>query len=73
MFRSGGQSDAKPPVFSSQASLILIYRPTEGSTLPNPGLEPGPVAWKHDTLPLSLRASILYISVIEYSNGGRNV
>ncbi|GFV67753.1 transposable element Tcb1 transposase [Trichonephila clavipes] len=30
MFRSGGQSDVKPPVLSSQASLVLIYRPTEG-------------------------------------------
>ncbi|GFW76665.1 hypothetical protein TNCV_4943821 [Trichonephila clavipes] len=30
MFRSGGQSDARPPVLSSQASLVLIYQPTEG-------------------------------------------
>ncbi|GFX30643.1 hypothetical protein TNCV_4861671 [Trichonephila clavipes] len=30
MSRSGGQSDAKPPLSSSQASLVLIYRPTEG-------------------------------------------
>ncbi|GFS52694.1 hypothetical protein TNCV_45611 [Trichonephila clavipes] len=30
MFRSGGQSDAKPSVLSSQASLVLIYRVTEG-------------------------------------------
>ncbi|GFV50206.1 bestrophin homolog [Trichonephila clavipes] len=30
MFRSGGQPDVKPPVLSSQASLVLIYRPTEG-------------------------------------------
>ncbi|GFT59054.1 hypothetical protein TNCV_186361 [Trichonephila clavipes] len=29
-FRSGGQSDVKSPVFSSQASLILIQRPAEG-------------------------------------------
>ncbi|GFW31488.1 hypothetical protein TNCV_1288351 [Trichonephila clavipes] len=29
MFRSGGRSDAKPPVLSSQASLVLIYQPTE--------------------------------------------
>ncbi|GFT07750.1 hypothetical protein TNCV_1213601 [Trichonephila clavipes] len=28
MFRLDDQSDAKPPVFSSQASLVLIYRPT---------------------------------------------
>ncbi|GFS86024.1 uncharacterized protein TNCV_1220101 [Trichonephila clavipes] len=28
MFLSGGQSDAKPPMFSSQASLVLIYRLT---------------------------------------------
>ncbi|GFV65587.1 hypothetical protein TNCV_778731 [Trichonephila clavipes] len=30
MFRSGGQSDAKPSMFSSQASLVAIYQPTEG-------------------------------------------
>ncbi|GFX57607.1 hypothetical protein TNCV_2675931 [Trichonephila clavipes] len=30
MFRSSGQSDGKPPVFSSQSSLVLIYRPTDG-------------------------------------------
>ncbi|GFY23123.1 integrase catalytic domain-containing protein [Trichonephila clavipes] len=29
LFRSSGQSDAKTPVLSSQASLVLIYRPTE--------------------------------------------
>ncbi|GFW14662.1 hypothetical protein TNCV_1561251 [Trichonephila clavipes] len=29
MFWSVGQSDVKSPVFSSQASLKLIYRPTE--------------------------------------------
>ncbi|GFU92346.1 uncharacterized protein TNCV_444001 [Trichonephila clavipes] len=27
---SGGQYDEKPPVLSSQARLVLIYRPTEG-------------------------------------------
>ncbi|GFW61364.1 uncharacterized protein TNCV_4136821 [Trichonephila clavipes] len=31
MFRSSGQPDAKPPVFSSQASLVLIYRSTEAT------------------------------------------
>ncbi|GFS85595.1 hypothetical protein TNCV_2794331 [Trichonephila clavipes] len=30
IFRSGGQPDVEPPVLSSQASLVLIYRPTEG-------------------------------------------
>ncbi|GFV74842.1 hypothetical protein TNCV_1040801 [Trichonephila clavipes] len=45
MFRLGGQSHVNSPVFSSQASLILIYRPTEGvkgrvTTLPIPGFEP---------------------------------
>ncbi|GFU47118.1 hypothetical protein TNCV_1584991 [Trichonephila clavipes] len=30
MFRSGGQSDAKSPVLSSQEGLIFIYGPTEG-------------------------------------------
>ncbi|GFW97073.1 hypothetical protein TNCV_2696951 [Trichonephila clavipes] len=29
MLRSGGQPNMKPPVFSSQANLALIYRPTE--------------------------------------------
>ncbi|GFW61454.1 hypothetical protein TNCV_347021 [Trichonephila clavipes] len=29
-FRSSGQSYGKPPVFSSQANLVLICRPTEG-------------------------------------------
>ncbi|GFV71721.1 hypothetical protein TNCV_3535091 [Trichonephila clavipes] len=29
MFQSSGQFDAKPPVLSSQASVVLIYRPTE--------------------------------------------
>ncbi|GFV00241.1 hypothetical protein TNCV_3322921 [Trichonephila clavipes] len=32
VFRSGGQSEAQLPVLSSQASLVLIYRPTEGMT-----------------------------------------
>ncbi|GFV93690.1 hypothetical protein TNCV_365911 [Trichonephila clavipes] len=27
--RSGGQSEVKLPVFSPQASLVLIYQPTE--------------------------------------------
>ncbi|GFT34350.1 DDE_3 domain-containing protein [Trichonephila clavipes] len=44
MFRSSGQSYTKLPVFSSQASLVLIYRPTEGmkveSILPSLGFEP---------------------------------
>ncbi|GFV58561.1 hypothetical protein TNCV_2915501 [Trichonephila clavipes] len=29
IFRSGGRFDVKFPVFSSQASLVLIYRPIE--------------------------------------------
>ncbi|GFV27999.1 hypothetical protein TNCV_1920181, partial [Trichonephila clavipes] len=29
MLRSGGQSDAKAPVLSSQANIVLIFRPTE--------------------------------------------
>ncbi|GFX77484.1 uncharacterized protein TNCV_1743821 [Trichonephila clavipes] len=28
MFRSGGQSEARPQCLSPQASLVLIYRPT---------------------------------------------
>ncbi|GFV00133.1 hypothetical protein TNCV_4058041 [Trichonephila clavipes] len=40
-----GQSDAKPPVFSSRASLVLIYRPTEGLSqlFPAPDLSRGRV------------------------------
>ncbi|GFV98446.1 uncharacterized protein TNCV_624051 [Trichonephila clavipes] len=30
MYRLGGQSDAKTPVLSSQASLVLLYRPIKG-------------------------------------------
>ncbi|GFW40706.1 hypothetical protein TNCV_4527951 [Trichonephila clavipes] len=30
IFRSSGQSNTKLPVFSYQASLVLIYRRTEG-------------------------------------------
>ncbi|GFS97287.1 hypothetical protein TNCV_1824531 [Trichonephila clavipes] len=29
IFRSGGQSDAKPSALQTPASLVLIYRPTE--------------------------------------------
>ncbi|GFU40565.1 hypothetical protein TNCV_3229651 [Trichonephila clavipes] len=45
MFRSSDQSDAKPPVLSSQASLVLIYRLTEGMSRPFPAqdLNPGPM------------------------------
>ncbi|GFX12877.1 hypothetical protein TNCV_1976151 [Trichonephila clavipes] len=62
MLRSSNQSDVKPPVFSSQAIVILIYRPTEGmKVLSRPCLarylNPGPVAWKRDALPLSHWAS----------------
>ncbi|GFX99875.1 uncharacterized protein TNCV_259121 [Trichonephila clavipes] len=43
MFRSGGQSDTKPPVLSFQASLVLVYPPTEemkgGVNLAQPGVE----------------------------------
>ncbi|GFU78348.1 hypothetical protein TNCV_528911 [Trichonephila clavipes] len=34
MFRSSGQFEAKPPVSSSQVNLILIYRPSEGCSVP---------------------------------------
>ncbi|GFV28032.1 hypothetical protein TNCV_187081 [Trichonephila clavipes] len=62
MFRSSGQSDAKAPRFSSQASLVLIYRPAEemkrlSRPYPFRDLNPGPVAWKRDTLPLCHWAS----------------
>ncbi|GFV77320.1 retrovirus-related Pol polyprotein from transposon 17.6 [Trichonephila clavipes] len=36
MLRSCGQYDAKLPVFSSQASMALIYRPTERMSQPCP-------------------------------------
>ncbi|GFW45287.1 hypothetical protein TNCV_4733951 [Trichonephila clavipes] len=55
MFRSGGQSDAKPPVLSSHASLVLILsthgrdeRPSQ--PLPARGLNLRPVVWKLDAL-----------------------
>ncbi|GFV39801.1 hypothetical protein TNCV_1043841 [Trichonephila clavipes] len=45
MFRSSGQPDAKPSMFSSQASLALIYRLTEEmkSLVPTRDLSPAPV------------------------------
>ncbi|GFV91002.1 hypothetical protein TNCV_1248881 [Trichonephila clavipes] len=54
-----------PQCLSPQASLVLIYRPTTvgikaDSTLPNPGIEPGPVVWKCDTLPLNHLAHTNY-------------
>ncbi|GFS82922.1 hypothetical protein TNCV_1568101 [Trichonephila clavipes] len=57
MFRFSGQPTVKPPKISSQASLVLTYRPTKGSeqlSRPCPawGLNNRPVAWKRDTLPL---------------------
>ncbi|GFU47356.1 hypothetical protein TNCV_790681 [Trichonephila clavipes] len=55
MFRSGGQSDTKPPVLSSQVSLVLILsthgrdeRPSQ--LCPARGLNLGPVVWKRDAL-----------------------
>ncbi|GFW89856.1 hypothetical protein TNCV_2425131 [Trichonephila clavipes] len=60
MFRSDDQSDAEPPVLSSLASLVLIYRPLkdERLSLPSPtrGLNLGHEVWKSDALPLSHRA-----------------
>ncbi|GFW92737.1 hypothetical protein TNCV_1735301 [Trichonephila clavipes] len=55
MLRSGGQSDAKRSVLSSQASLVLICRPTEGDERMGqpcraPGLNLGPVMRKRDAL-----------------------
>ncbi|GFW01442.1 hypothetical protein TNCV_5030921 [Trichonephila clavipes] len=62
MSRSGGQSEARLPVLKSPSSLVLIYHPTAvgmkvESTWSSPGIEPGPVGWKHDILPLDHRAS----------------
>ncbi|GFW31586.1 hypothetical protein TNCV_4420191 [Trichonephila clavipes] len=50
-FRSGGHSDVKLQVPSSQESLVLIYRATEGmkgrvAALPSPGFWHRPVARK---------------------------
>ncbi|GFV29185.1 hypothetical protein TNCV_4602171 [Trichonephila clavipes] len=48
----------EPQRFSPQANLVLIHQPTavgtDGglNTLPNPGIEVGPVVRKRDTLPL---------------------
>ncbi|GFU89405.1 hypothetical protein TNCV_1783871 [Trichonephila clavipes] len=54
MFRSGVQSDLKPPVLSYQASLVVINRSIEGvkaeSILPGRGLNLELVAWKRDAL-----------------------
>ncbi|GFU13033.1 hypothetical protein TNCV_3181741 [Trichonephila clavipes] len=36
MSRCSGQSDVKSPVLSSQASLVLIYQPTEELSQPCP-------------------------------------
>ncbi|GFX18087.1 hypothetical protein TNCV_1577661 [Trichonephila clavipes] len=44
MLHSGGQSDVKPPLFSLQVGLVLIYRPPERqpteSALPSAEFEP---------------------------------
>ncbi|GFX63981.1 hypothetical protein TNCV_41571 [Trichonephila clavipes] len=63
MFRSGGQSEARPPVFKSPSKLrthlSTHFSRDEKvkSTLPSPGIEPGPVVCKRDTLPLDHWAS----------------
>ncbi|GFX65480.1 hypothetical protein TNCV_4735281 [Trichonephila clavipes] len=52
VFRSGGQSDAKPPVFSSRASLVFIdqlKRWKAEITLPTKSLRSRPEAWKHSS------------------------
>ncbi|GFY33562.1 hypothetical protein TNCV_4558761 [Trichonephila clavipes] len=52
-----GQTEANPPLFSPQASLTLMFRPTEEMkgradlAQPRDGT-PKPVVWKRDTLPL---------------------
>ncbi|GFX13070.1 hypothetical protein TNCV_2357261 [Trichonephila clavipes] len=58
MLRSGCQSEMKL-VFSSQESSVLIYRSTEGMSRPCPvwDLNPRPVKWERDVLPLSHRTS----------------
>ncbi|GFT68919.1 hypothetical protein TNCV_1804491 [Trichonephila clavipes] len=58
MFRSGGQSDAKPQVLSSRASLALIYLLTErdeklSRPCPVQSVNLGPVVRKCDAPPLS--------------------
>ncbi|GFV98444.1 hypothetical protein TNCV_624031 [Trichonephila clavipes] len=63
--RSGGKSEARPPVFKIPTSKKqawysfidpLQYGWKAELTLPSPGIEPGPVVWKRDTLPLGLSA-----------------
>ncbi|GFW24384.1 hypothetical protein TNCV_606301 [Trichonephila clavipes] len=55
---------------SPYASLVLIYLPTHGSMNerlsrpPSPGIEPGPVEWKSDTIPLDQWAFNMIIVVI---------
>ncbi|GFW43581.1 hypothetical protein TNCV_4769331 [Trichonephila clavipes] len=54
-FWSGGQSDVKLPLFSSQVSLVSDHRRDEKPSRPCPttDLNLGPVVWKRDTLQLS--------------------
>ncbi|GFV12479.1 hypothetical protein TNCV_1792581 [Trichonephila clavipes] len=61
MFRSGGQSNT---VFSSQVTLVLIYRPIEGMEGNVDLTQPRerPVVWKRETLPLGHCASITTIA-----------
>ncbi|GFS62692.1 hypothetical protein TNCV_3737311 [Trichonephila clavipes] len=50
MPRSGGQSEARPPVPKQVGTHLWTY--CSQSTLPSPEIEPGPVVWKRGTLPL---------------------
>ncbi|GFW60489.1 hypothetical protein TNCV_3583621 [Trichonephila clavipes] len=52
MFRSGGQSDTKPQMFSSGVCLELIYLLRLSRPFPVRVLNKEPMEWKLDTLPL---------------------
>ncbi|GFU63637.1 hypothetical protein TNCV_4588421 [Trichonephila clavipes] len=63
MCRSGGQSEARPPVFKSPSKLgtHLSTHCSRDERLIQPcpalGIEPTPVVWKRDTFPLDHWAS----------------
>ncbi|GFS77400.1 hypothetical protein TNCV_4566311 [Trichonephila clavipes] len=67
MFRLGGQSEAKPPVLSSQASLGSLTTHWRDERLSQPcparGLNLVLVVWKRDALTTRTRASFPLFSV----------
>ncbi len=67
MSRSGGQSNTGPPVFSSQACLVLNFTHRRDESLSQPcparGQNLGPVVWEWEVLPLR-HSSCRYTTVI---------